>query len=293
MAWVGTGLVWGMSGGVARSRSLGKRRRPGRACRSCRSATAISVSAGAPNKDVAGTLRQTIARINALPEPPAFILHTGDITHSARPEEFDAVAELLKETKTGRVFYVPGEHDFDADGNREYLRRYGRGTQGNGWYSFDTQGIHFIGLVNVATAKSGSKDGGLGVIGPDQLQWLERDVAGLADSTPVVVFSAVPLWSVYEKWGWGTRIPQVLRILRRFGSLTVLNGHIHQVMQKVEGQCDVSHGPLDRLPAVATGKRNAGTDRDLPAERLRSMLGLTAVSYVENAGSLAIVDTTL
>ena len=229
-----------------------------------------------------------------LPEPPAFILHTGDITHSARPEEFDAVAELLKEAKTGRVFYVPGEHDFDSDGNREYLKRYGRGTSGSGWYSFNTQGVHFIGLVNVATAKSGSKDGGLGVIGPDQLQWLERDVAGLADSTPVVVFAHVPLWSVYEKWGWGTQdAAQALRILRRFGSLTVLNGHIHQVMQKVEGRVTFHTARSTAFPQSQPGKGTPGPMRDLPAERLRSMLGLTAVSYFENAGSLAIVDTTL
>jgi Icc protein len=294
MAWVGTGLVWGMSGGVATSRVFGQTATP----RSSLSFVQISDShlgfSRAPNKDVAATLKQTIARINALPEPPAFILHTGDITHSARAEEFDAVAELLKEAKTGRVFFVPGEHDFDSDGDREYLKRYGRGTQGNGWYSFDSQGVHFIGLVNVATAKSGSKDGGLGVIGPDQLQWLERDVAGLAESTPVVVFAHVPLWSVYEKWGWGTQdSAQALRILRRFGSLTVLNGHIHQVMQKVEGRVTFHTARSTAFPQSQPGRGTPGPMRDLPAERLRSMLGLTAVSYIENAGSLAIVDATL
>src|ERR1700734_121878 len=156
MAWVGTGLVWGMSGGVATSRVFGQ----AATNRSSLSFVQISDShlgfSRAPNKDVAGTLKQTIARINALPEPPAFILHTGDITHSARPEEFDAVAQLLKEVKTGKVLYVPGEHDFDGEGNKEYLKRYGQGTIGTGWYSFDYQGVHFIALVNVASAKSGS-----------------------------------------------------------------------------------------------------------------------------------------
>jgi len=294
MAWVGTGLVWSMTGGVATSRIIGQTA----ASRSSLSFVQISDShlgfKRAPNTDVAGTLRQTIARINALPEPPAFILHTGDITHLARPEEFDTVAELLKEAKTERVFYVPGEHDFDTDGNREYLKRYGRGTQGSGWYSFDSQGVHFIGLVNVATAKSGSKDGGLGVIGAEQLQWLERDVAGLADSTPVVVFAHVPLWSVYEKWGWGTQdSAQALRVLRRFGSLTVLNGHIHQVMQKVEGRVTFHTARSTAFPQSQPGKGTPGPMRDVPAERLRSMLGLTSVSYVENAASLAIVDSAL
>jgi 3',5'-cyclic AMP phosphodiesterase CpdA len=247
-----------------------------------------------PNKDVAATLRQTIARINALPDRPAFVLHTGDLTHLAKPEEFDACAELLKEVKTGGLFFVPGEHDFDTDGNQEYLKRYGRGTTGSGWYSFDTQGVHFIGLVNVATSKSGSKDGGLGVIGPDQLRWLQRDVAALSDSTPIVVFAHVPLWAVYEKWGWGTRDSErALAILGRFGSVTVLNGHIHQVMQKVEGKVTFHTARSTAFPQSQPGRGTPGPMRDLPAERLKSTLGLTAVSYVENAGSLAIVDSTL
>jgi 3',5'-cyclic AMP phosphodiesterase CpdA len=294
MAWVGTGLVWGMSGGIATSRVFGQNS----TAKPSLSFVQISDShlgfSRAPNKDVAGTLKQTITRINALPEPPAFVLHTGDITHLAKPEEFDAVAELLKEVKTGSVFFVPGEHDFDTDGNQEYLRRYGKGTTGSGWYSFDSQGVHFIGLVNVATSKSGSKDGGLGLIGSDQLRWLQRDVAGLADSTPIVVFAHVPLWSVYEKWGWGTRDSEhALAILKRFGSLTVLNGHIHQVMQKVEGKVTFHTARSTAFPQSQPGRGTPGPMRDLPAEKLRSMLGLTAVSYVENAGSLAIVDSTL
>jgi len=294
MAWVGTGLVWGMSGGVARSRIFGQTT----TAKPTLSFVQISDShlgfARNPNKDVAATLKQTIARINALPEAPAFVLHTGDITHLAKPEEFDACAELLKEARTGAVFFVPGEHDFDTDGNQEYLRRYGKGTMGSGWYSFDSQGVHFIGLVNVATSKSGSKDGGLGVIGAEQLRWLQRDVAGLSDSTPIVVFAHVPLWSVYEKWGWATQdSEQALAILRRFGSLTVLNGHIHQVMQKVEGKVTFHTARSTAFPQSQPGRGTPGPMRDLPAERLKSTLGLTAVSYVENAGPLAIVDSTL
>jgi len=294
MAWVGTGLVWGMSGGVATSRIFGQTT----TAKATLSFVQISDShlgfARNPNKDVAATLKQTIARINALPEAPAFVLHTGDITHLAKPEEFDACAELLKEARTGAVFFVPGEHDLDTDGNQEYLRRYGKGTMGSGWYSFDSQGVHFIGLVNVATSKSSSKDGGLGVIGPDQLRWLQRDVAGLSDSTPIVVFAHVPLWSVYEKWGWATQdSEQALAILKRFGSLTVLNGHIHQVMQKVEGKVTFHTARSTAFPQSQPGRGTPGPMRDLPAGRLKSTLGLTAVSYVENAGSLAIVDSTL
>src|SRR5262245_53569435 len=179
-AWVGTGLVWGVGGGVATSRVFGQ---PATAAKPTFTFVQISDShlgfAREPNKDVAGTLKQAVAKINALPEPPAFVLHTGDLTHLAKPEEFDACAEVLKGVKADRVSYVPGEHDFDGDGNKEYLKRYGKGTRGLGWYSFDHKGVHFVALVNVANAKSGSGDGGLGVIGTEQLAWLKKDLAAL------------------------------------------------------------------------------------------------------------------
>jgi 3',5'-cyclic AMP phosphodiesterase CpdA len=293
MAWVGTGLVWSMAGGVATSRVFGQ----ARTAKPTFSFVQISDShlgfSKDPNKDVAGTLRVAVEKINALPEQPAFVLHTGDITHLAKPEEFDACAEILKGIKA-KVLYVPGEHDFDGDGNKEYLKRYGKGTHGLGWYSFDHHGVRFIGLVNVANAKSGSGDGGLGEIGKAQLDWLEKDVARLKDSTPVVVFAHVPLWAVHEKWGWGTRdSEQALKTLKRFGSLTVLNGHIHQVMQKVEGNVTFHTARSTAFPQSEPGKGTPGPMRDLPAERLKSALGLSSVSYTENPGSLAIVDSTI
>jgi 3',5'-cyclic AMP phosphodiesterase CpdA len=295
MAWVGTGLVWGVSGGIATSRALGQ---PAKAAKPTFTFVQISDShlgfARDPNKDVASTLKQAVAMINALPETPAFVLHTGDLTHLAKPEEFDACAEVLKGVKAGRVAYVPGEHDFDGEGNKEYLKRYGRGTQGAGWYSFDHKGVHFVGLVNVANAKSGSGDGGLGVIGADQLMWLKKDLAGLKDSTPVVVFAHVPLWAVYEKWGWGTRdSEQALDLLKRFGSVTVLNGHIHQVLQKVEGKVTFHTARSTAFPQSEPGKGTPGPVRDLPADKLKAALGISAVAYVENPVSLAVVDSTL
>ena len=294
MAWVGTGVIWSVAGGVATSRLFGKEP----TAKPTFSFVQISDShlgfARDPNKDVAATLKRTIARINALPERPAFVLHTGDLTHLAKPEEFDAVAELLKEVKAEKVHFVPGEHDFDSDGNAEYLKRYGKDTRGTGWYSFNHKGVHFVGLVNVGSAKSGTGDGGLGVIGKEQLAWLEKDVGGLADSTPIVVFAHVPLWTVYEKWGWGTRdAEEALKMLKRFGSLTVLNGHIHQVMKKVEGKVTFHTARSTAFPQSEPGKGTPGPIRDLPADKLKAALGLTAVSYVEKPGSLAIVDSTI
>ena len=191
------------------------------------------------------TLQEAVARINALPQRPDFLIHTGDLTHLATPKEFDTVSEILKGVKVGKIFYVPGEHDVIGDGS-EYLKRFGKGTKGEGWYSFDHRGVHFIGLVNVA---SQGTDKGLGILGNEQLDWLKADVAGLAASTPVVVFGHVPLWSVYPQWGWGTQDgQQALSYLKRFGSVTVLNGHIHQIAPEGRREHDLPHRPLDRLP---------------------------------------------
>src|SRR5262249_42517683 len=226
-----------------------------------------------PNKDVVGTLEAAVAKINALSKPPAFVLHTGDLTHLAKAEEFDTVAQVLKGLKPP-VFYVPGEHDFDDDGNQLYRDRYGKGTSGSGWHSFDYQGAHFVGLVNVANSKSGSA-AGLGQIGGEQLQWLAKDLAGVSNDRPVVVFAHVPLWAVYEKWGWGTQdAQQALELLKRFASVTVLNGHIHQVMQKVEGKIAFHTARSTAFPQSEPGKGSPGPIRDIPAERLRSLLGL-------------------
>jgi 3',5'-cyclic AMP phosphodiesterase CpdA len=295
MAWVGTGVLWTLRRGVPSSRVLGQD--AGGAAAGDFSFVQISDShigfAREPNKDVTGTLKEAVERINKLPQEPTFLLHTGDLTHLAQPAEFDTVSEVLKSVRTRRLFAVPGEHDFDADGNKLYLERFGKGTRGTGWYSFDHKGVHFVGLVNVSGAKSGSP-AGLGVIGDEQLDWLKKDVAGLGASTPVVVFAHVPLWAVYEKWGWGTRdAEQALTILKRFGSLTVLNGHIHQVLQKVEGNVVFHTARSTAFPQAEPGKGSPGPVRDLPAERLRGALGISRVSYAERTGSLAVTDPTL
>ena len=293
MAWVGTGLVCSVAGGVLSSRALPQAPAP----HSKADFTFGQISdshigfAREPNKDVVGTLERAIARINALPTRPDFLIHTGDLTHLAKPEEFDTCAQVLKTAETGEVFYVPGEHDVFTDDGKRYLERYGKGTLGTGWRSFDHKGVHFVGLVNVANLKPG----GLGTLGNEQLDWLKKDVAGLGDSTPIVVFAHVPLWTVYPKWGWGTEdSAQALSLLKRFGSVTVLNGHIHQTMQKVEGKVTFHTARSTAFPQPEPGKAaSPGPIKDVPADKLRSVLGITRVAYVQRNHSLAIVDSSL
>ena len=294
MAWAGTATVWGLSGGIPKSFPLS--RLPFLTTAERKSIFFVQVSdshigfSKEANKDVTATLQQAVAKVNALPQSPALVLHTGDITQLAKPDEFDTAAQVLGGLRTDRVFYVPGEHDVATDNGAAYLRRYGRGTQGGGWYSFEHSGVHFVGLVNVLNLKAG----GLGSLGSEQIAWLKKDLAGLAASTPVVLFAHVPLWTVYPEWGWGTDdSEQALALVKRFGSVTVLNGHIHQIMQKVEGNISFHTAMSTAFPQPTPGTAPSPGPMKVEPERLKSVLGITDVTFVPGRGALAIVDATL
>lgn len=299
MAWAGTGIVWVMNGGVLGSSelALGAKRTPG--------FNFVQISDSHigfnkdPNHDVTKTFQEAVDKINALPEPPAFVIHTGDITHLSRAEEFDTAAQVLKSARTSQIYYVPGEHDVFTDDGQLFRERFGRGTQGLGWQSFDYKGVHFVGLINVLNLKQGSGTGlggnGFGQLGQDQLAWLKSNVKGLSSSTPIVVFAHIPLWTISPEWGWGTdESEEALSYLKRFGSVTVLNGHVHQIMQKVEGNVTFHTARSTAFPQPAPGTAPApGPIKDVPADKLRSTLGLTDVSYAGTAGRLAVIDSTL
>jgi 3',5'-cyclic AMP phosphodiesterase CpdA len=295
MAWAGTGAFCVIKGGVLSSYSLsGLPSSGGDEYKGELSFVQISDSHmgfdKAANPDVVGTLKAAIDKINALPVAPAFMLHTGDISHLSKPEEFDTVDQLLKGASAKDVFFVPGEHDVLNDDGRQYLERYGKATQGSGWYSFDKRGVHFVGLVNVLNLKAG----GLGSLGGEQLEWLEKDVKHLSKSTPIIVFAHIPLWSVYPEWGWGTDdSAQALAYLKKFGSVTVLNGHIHQTMQKVEGNVTFHTAASTAFPQPKPGEAPSPGPMKVPAEQLRSLLGVTDVSYIERRHALAVIDSTL
>jgi 3',5'-cyclic-AMP phosphodiesterase len=294
MAWAGTGALFVMQGGVLKSSSLSTVLKGMPAPAGELSFVQISDSHmgfnKAANPDVVGTLKTAVDKINALAAPPEFMLHTGDISHLSKPEEFDTVDQILKGANPKSVFFVPGEHDMLNDDGKQYLERYGRNTRGGGWYSFETKGVHFIGLVNVLNLKAG----GLGTLGADQLAWLKDDVKHLKHSTPIVVFAHIPLWSVYPQWGWGTEdSAQALSLLKKFGSVTVLNGHIHQTMQKVEGNVTFHTAASTAFPQPAPGTADSPGPMKVPAEQLKSILGITDVAYVRGKHALAVVDSSL
>jgi len=294
MAWAGTGVVWASAGGLLSSRLITE---ASAADAAAGSFTFVQISdthvgfKGEANKDAAATLQQVVDRVNALRPAPAFVLHTGDQTHGQKAGAFDTVAEILKTVKTERIFYVPGEHDVFLDGGTEYFARYGKGTvDGRGWQSFDYKGTHFVGLVNVLKYKGE----GMGSLGDEQLEWLAKDVAPLSSSTPIVIFSHVPLWAVYPQWGWTTEDSErALASLRRFGSTTVLNGHIHQVIRKVEGNISFHTAMSTAFPQPAPGSAPAPGPMKIPEEQARRMIGVTDVTYVPGKHPLAVVDSTL
>jgi 3',5'-cyclic-AMP phosphodiesterase len=293
MAWAGTGLLWSVGGGLLSSQVLADD--IGGAVPTLSFVQISDSHIGfkkAANTDVAGTLQAAVDKINALPSQPAFILHTGDLSQIAQADQFDTVDQILKGAKTqsGSVFYVPGEHDVIGDGGTLYLDRYGKGTKGTGYYSFDISGTHFIGLVNVVGLDSGA----LGELGPDQLAWLKDDIRQLHHSTPIVVFAHVPLWEVYPKWGWGTADgAAALSLLKKFGSVTVLNGHIHQVQQKIEGHVAFHTAMSTAFPQPAPGTAAAPGPMVVPAGQLGHVLGITQVSFVPGTQQLALVDSPL
>jgi 3',5'-cyclic-AMP phosphodiesterase len=292
MVWAGTGVLWAISGGVPHSVGLiGEA-----AAAEPTGFTFLQMSDShigfdkAANPDALGTLREAIAKVKAMPMKPSFIIHTGDITHLSKPAEFDNADKVFGETGV-KIHWVPGEHDIiDEERGKAYLERYGKGSKGAGWYSFDDHGIHFIGLVNVVDLKGG----GLGNLGAEQLAWLEADLKGKSNSTPIVVFAHIPLQVIYKEWGWGTEDgTQALNLLKRFGSVTVLNGHIHQLAQKVEGNMTFHTALSTAFPQPAPGSAPSPGPMLVPADQLRSKLGLSTVTVVQGNKPLAIVDKTL
>jgi 3',5'-cyclic AMP phosphodiesterase CpdA len=291
MTWAGTGVLWTISGGVPRSLGLvGAAQAAQPAGLTFLQISDSHVGFDKPaNPNAIGTLEQAIAKINGMPAKPSFMIHTGDITHLSKAAEFDNAETIISQAKLD-VHYVPGEHDFLDEEIKFYRERYGRAAKGAGWYSFDASGVHFIGLVNVVNLKAG----GLGNLGAEQLEWLEQDLKGRSKSTPIVVFAHIPLWTVYPEWGWGTEDgARALDYLRGFGSVTVLNGHIHQVMQKVEGNVTFHTARSTAFPQPAPGSAPSPGPMKVADDKLRSLLGVASINFKAGEQRLAIIDTPL
>jgi 3',5'-cyclic-AMP phosphodiesterase len=295
-AWGGAAVVWTVSGGIPRALgATGTGTQPGAARGALTFVQISDTHIGfhkEANPDVVGSLRHAIADINALPQAPAFVVHTGDVSHLSKPEEFGSAKEILKEIRVDRVHTVPGEHDTIDDGVTGYLKFFDHDGKGRAWYSFDQGGVHFIGLNNVLNFKAGT----LAALGDEQLAWVKSDLAGVSHSTPIVVMAHIPLWTVWEPWGWGTAdSAQALALLRPYGSVTVLNGHIHQVLQKVEGSVALHTAMSLAYPLPKPGQEGIGEPGPVkvPAGELGKLLGTRQISVVRGKSELAMVDRPL
>lgn len=242
------------------------------------------------NPDVAGTLTQTVDYVNAMPVKPALTIHTGDITHLSKPQQFDDASQLLSRLKITELHTVPGEHDVTDGTGMEYFNRFGRASANKGYYSFDHQGVHFVALNNVMNFKPE----GLGALGDEQLAWLKADLAGRSSSTPIVVFAHMPMWTIYQPWGWGTGdADQAMSYLKRFGSVTVLNGHIHQIVSKVEGNITFHTARSTAYPQPTAGNGPGPMPLTVPAAQLPKMLGVTDVRIALTPPRATLTDATL
>jgi len=295
--WSGAAVVWTVSGGVphalgaTRGDAMLKSAGGGALMFVQISDTHIGFKKEA-NPDVDGSLRRAIADINALPAKPAFVVHTGDVSHLSKPEEFGHAKELLQELRVDRVHTVPGEHDTIDEGTTGYLRHFDHDGNGKSWYSFDQAGVHFVGLNNVENFKAKT----LAALGDEQLAWLKKDLSSVSHSTPVVVLAHIPLWTIWEPWGWGTAdSAEAMALLRPYGSVTVLNGHIHQVLQKVEGNVALHTAMSLAYPLPTPGQAGIGEPGPVTvaSAELGKLLGTRQVSVVRGRHELALVDTPL
>jgi len=296
LAYGGAGTLFTLAGGIFTPVDLALAAQDGAAAAAPGKPLFVQISdshigfAKDANPDVDGTLRQTIELMNGMREQPALVIHTGDITHLSKAAEFDHAQQLFGQMRASEMHTVPGEHDTLDAGAAEYFSRFGKASNNKGYYSFDHGGVHFVALVNVLDFK----DGGLGNLGAEQLAWVATDLKARSASTPIVVFAHMPLWTIYEPWGWGTGdADQVVAMPRRFGSVTVLNGHIHQIVQKVEGNITFHTARSTAYPQPAVGEGAGPGPLKVPADALRRMLGVTTVSIATPRGPFALSDATI
>ena len=293
LAWAGTGVVWSVSGGVPRALGLGGEAEAAEAHKGG-DFTFVQISDShigfnkEANPDPNATLQAALDRIAKLPTKPSMLVHTGDVTHLSKPEEFDTAEQIMKGAKF-ETHYVPGEHDVIGDDGKQFFTRFAKGANPGGWYSFDQGGVHFVGLVNVLTFEKTKA----GALGSEQLEWLEKDLKGKSASTPIVVLAHVPMWPIYPQWGWATDdAPQAMEYLKRFGSVTMLNGHIHQVVQKVEGKVSYQTAMSTAFPQPKAGDGPSPGPLKVPADKLRGVLGIREVDVAPPKG-VSLTDITL
>jgi hypothetical protein len=287
MAWCGTGVVYAVAGPGIIGRALADP-----APNAIAGASFVQISDthvgfhGEANTNVLATFQQAIDKINSLPTRPEFVMHTGDLSHLSKPEQFDTVKQMLGTIKTGAIYAVPGEHDIIDDGGALYFKMFGHG--GKPWYSFDAAGVHALALTNVLDIKAG------GYLGRDQLEWARADLAKQRTKKPIVVFAHIPLYAVYPQWGWTTDdYLELLSMLRRFDSVTVLNGHIHQVLSKVDGKITFFTADSTAFPQPKPGNAPKPGPMKVPAGQLSQLLGIRTVSLQPVSGMIAVADESL
>ena len=242
------------------------------------------------NPDVAGTLKQTIDFVNAMPVKPALTIHTGDITHLSKPEEFDLAAQLMSGLKITELHTVPGEHDVTDGPGTEYFSRFGQASDNKGYYSFDHQGVHFVGLVNVMHFKPN----GLGASRRRATRVArERSQVTLVEHADRRLRTHADVDDLRTVGLGHRRCRSGDELSERFGSVTVLNGHIHQIVSKVEGNITFHTARSTAYPQPTAGQGDGPGPLKVASDQLPKMLGVTSVSIARHPLKATLADTTL
>jgi 3',5'-cyclic-AMP phosphodiesterase len=283
VAWTGAGIAYTLSAGGMFE---------GRALAATQQIDFVQISDShigfhqAANPDVAATLKASIDAINALPQQPAFVVHTGDVTHLSTPEQFQTAKDVLSSLKAPLIV-LPGEHDFIGANHTRFFDIFPADDKHSTWRSWDSGGVHYVVLINVFDFEK------MGLLGSDQLAWLQRDLAGQRSSTPIVVFTHVPLYALFPKWGWTTADgAKALALLRRFDTVTVLNGHIHQVVRHQEGNIVFASANATAYPQPAPGTAPKPGPLALPHDSLLHAIGYRSVELHDD-GRAVIADHAL
>lgn len=284
IAWTGAGIAYTLAGsGLLAGRAVGAE---------AAAVEFVQISDShigfhqAANMDVAGTLKSAVDRINAMRTPPKFVVHTGDITHLSTPQQFDDARAILSQLKAPLIA-LPGEHDVVSNDFKGYFGNFKiPQSRDGGWASWDDGGIHYVALLNVFNFEK------LGLLGNDQLDWLRADLSSVTRDTPVVVFTHVPLYALYPQWGWTTEDgAKALALLQKFDRVTVLNGHIHQIVTHVEGNIRFASAAATAYPQPKAGMAPKPGPVTLPHDDLLRAIGYRTVQV--DGGDARIEDTSL
>jgi len=211
-----------------------------------------------PEKGAGNGLRQCLRALNKLEARPDFVLTGGDLImdsldvgHDRLKVQWELFDECWKELDAP-AHHTMGNHDVggwsaksiimpgDADYGKQYFaEHYG---QGRTCRSFDHKGWHFIILDSIGQNEE-TRDY-IGWIDQEQMEWLKNDLAAAGKTTPVIIVTHIPFFSVWGQMNADPRKSEnpkglvnnahaVRKLFAGHNIKLVLSGHGH-VLERID-----------------------------------------------------------